>query len=159
MLSIRLIDTGEPEAQQQLDAFRRASSLDTLLLEDSPELRVVTEIVEAVRQRGDEAVAECSARFDHVDLVPAAFRIPASQIEAAGRNCDPQVREAIRTAAQNVRKFQEHMKIRPAGVLCDGGRRLEARIDPIRRVGICVPGMSAPLPSSVIMTAVPAQVA
>lgn len=159
MLAINIIDTSEPGSAAALEGLRRRLSLSAMLLDDSPEMRSVAQIVSAIRHKGDEAVAEYTAKFDHVEFVPAAFRVPPAQIEAAGRNCPDGLRQAIRLAAGNVRRFQEHIRLRPAGPLIDGERRLEARVDPLGRVAVCVPGASAPLPSTVIMTVVPAQVA
>jgi histidinol dehydrogenase len=92
-------------------------------------------------------------KFDDVTLTPEQFRVPAEQLKQSHDQMKPDLLLAIRQAIKNVRKYQEEIFI--------GKRREHAgtKYTPIRRVGICVPGASAPLPSTVIMTAVPAQVA
>jgi histidinol dehydrogenase len=113
----------------------------------------VLDIVRRVASEGDAAVSEYMERFDSVELTPEQFRVPADQLKLAHGQIAPGLLEAIRRAIKNVRKYQEE--------IFTGNRREHAGIKytPIRRVGICVPGASAPLPSTVIMAAVPAQVA
>jgi histidinol dehydrogenase len=110
-------------------------------------------ILREVSEHGDSAVAAFTEKFDNVRLTPAEFRIQASEMAKAHASIDPSLMESLRKAIANVRKYQSEIfigdKMSHSGV----------RYTPIRRVGICVPGASAPLPSTVIMTAVPAQVA
>lgn len=121
---------------------------------DSSEEEVVQlkKIISAVRQKGDEAVAKFTEKFDSVKLTPEQFRILPNDLKKAHNEIDKNLLESIQQAIANVRKYQEEIFI---------GNRKQSGIKytPIRRVGICVPGASAPLPSTVIMTAVPAQVA
>jgi len=91
-----------------------------------------------------------------VELEPSQFRIAADELSKAHDSLDPTLLASLRKAIANVRAYQEKIFI---------GRRSEfsqgtgIRYVPIRRAGICVPGAAAPLPSTVIMTVVPAQVA
>ena len=119
----------------------------------SQENQQVVDILSAVADRGDKAVAEYTKKFDGVKLTPAQFRISKEQLEQAHADIDRDLLASLRQAIDNVRAYQQDILINkgdlPRGI----------RYTPIRRVGVCVPGASAPLPSTVIMTAVPAQVA
>ena len=115
----------------------------------------VLKIVRNVAERGDEAVAEYTEEFDKVKLVPSQFRVSPEELRKAHtmlQEDDKDLLASIRQAIQNVRAYQTEIFIGKS-------RHPGIKYTPIRRVGVCVPGASAPLPSTVIMTAVPAQVA
>ena len=116
-------------------------------------------MVEAVRSRGDEAVAEYTEKFDHTMLTADRFRVPQQTIDAAMAAMPPQVIEAMERAAANIRRYQEAMLARDPEPLDVDGRRLAMLYRPLRRVGVYVPGGATAYPSSVLMNAVPAQVA
>ena len=113
---------------------------------------IVRDIFADVAERGDEAVAEYTEKFDGVSLKPEQFKITQQQLKKAGEEIDPQLLTALKKAIENVRKYQ-------ADVFTANNKQNLIKYTPIKKVGICVPGASAPLPSTVIMTAVPAQVA
>lgn len=117
------------------------------------ENQLVVDILSDVGKRGDKAVTEYTEKFDGVSLTPEQFRVGADEMEQAYRQIDSGLLACLREAIENVRVYQKDILIDmenlPRGI----------RYTPIKRVGICVPGASAPLPSTVIMTAVPAQVA
>jgi len=117
------------------------------------ENQLVVDILRNVGKHGDKAVAEYTEKFDGVKLTPEQFRISADELDKAYRQIDSGLLSSLRQAIDNVRAYQKDILIDmdnlPRGI----------RYTPIRRVGICVPGASVPLPSTVIMTAVPAQVA
>jgi histidinol dehydrogenase len=119
----------------------------------SDEYQRVAEILRNVADRGDQALAEYTEKFDGVKLTPPEFRVSKDQLDKAHRDIDQDVLTCLREAIENVRAYQKDILIdknaSPRGI----------RYTPIRRVGVCVPGASAPLPSTVIMTVVPAQVA
>ncbi len=125
-----------------------------------PELMAsVQEIVRDVRERGDDAVLEYTRRFDGVDLTADRMRVPASEIEAAYRSTDPELIRTITAAAENIRRFHAAQK-QTSWFIEDGdGVVLGRRILPIERVGILIPGASAPLFSTLLMAAVPARIA
>jgi histidinol dehydrogenase len=103
--------------------------------------------------RGDEAVAEYTEKFDSVKLTPEQFRVSTEERKKAHAEINKKLLASLRQAIANVRKYQSEIFI--------GDKNIHTGIKytPIKRVGVCVPGASAPLPSTVIMTAVPAQVA
>ncbi|MBL7185415.1 MAG: histidinol dehydrogenase [Phycisphaerae bacterium] len=119
----------------------------------SSENQQVVDILRNVADHGDKAVAKYTAEFDQVKLKPDQFRVGEEDLEKARRQIDNDILASLRQAIDNVWAYQRDILITkdnlPRGI----------RYTPIKRVGICVPGASAPLPSTVIMTAVPAQVA
>jgi len=116
----------------------------------------VEQILRDVVAKGDKAVVEYTEKFDGVKLTPAQFRVSESDLKNAHEKIAPELLGSIRKSIENVKRYQKEIYI-GHNKKCSGGT--EIKYTPIKRVGICVPGASAPLPSTVIMTAVPAQVA
>jgi histidinol dehydrogenase len=112
----------------------------------------VIKILGKVAKDGDKAIIEFTNKFDKVKLAPNQFMVPEEELKKAHDNIDKELLGSLRCAIDNVRKYQEEIFV---------GKTIPGKVKytPIERVGICVPGASAPLPSTVIMTAVPAQVA
>ncbi len=113
-------------------------------------------IIDRVREKGDLALKEYTLRFDGAEL--DHFRVPPAAFSAALENVDGRMSEAIGRAKSNIEKFHRNQLSSswwhsgPGWI--SGQRRL-----PLERVGIYIPGGTAPYPSSVLMTAVPARVA
>ncbi len=112
----------------------------------------VVDILREVREQGDLAIVRFTEEYDHVKLTPEQFRVSKEDLQNAHKEIKKDLLESIRQAIKNVRKYQEDIYI---GTFRHPG----IKYTPIKRIGICVPGASVPLPSTVIMTAVPAQVA
>lgn len=119
----------------------------------------VAQILAQVRARGDAAVAEYTRRFDGVSLDPTRFRVPATALDEARRAADPELMAAVAEASANVRAFHERQRLNSWFMEDGDGVVLGKRVRPLDRVGLCVPGGQAPLLSSLLMVAVPAQVA
>lgn len=117
--------------------------------------RKVAAILEDVRARGYEAVREYSLRFDRAE----PHEIPQSKLEAAYAACDPQLVAAMEHAARNIRDYNERLLTQSAEWTAPDGGRVGRIVRGLTRVGIYVPGGTAAYPSSVLMNAVPAQVA
>ena len=134
-----------------LVAAKRESSADVDL--------TVADIIDDVRHRGDESLAELSLRFDRVEIGRIGLKIGAPDIEAATGACDKIALEALKLAHARMMDF--HLRQKPADVRFTDplGVELGWRWRPIRSVGLYVPGGAASYPSSVIMNAVPAKVA
>jgi histidinol dehydrogenase len=117
----------------------------------------VKEIVSEVVKQRDEAIRKFTKVYDGVDLTPDEFRISKENLKAAHKETQKNLKlyESICRAIKNVRKYQKEIFIANKKANQHPG----IKYTPIKRVGICVPGASAPLPSTVIMCAVPAQVA
>lgn len=151
---MKILTTSDKNYQQELAKIRSPfKPLDFELM------KVVQAVIEDVAQNGDLAVCELTQKFDHVALSPDQLRVPEDEIDRAYNQTDPKTRQAIQLSIDNVRRYQDHIKVYQQIPLKSDGSELRTRYAPIARVGICVPGGSAPLASTVIMTAVPAQVA
>ena len=118
-------------------------------------LATVAPIVADVRERGDEALLEWTSRFDGPR--PNGIRVPAERLDAA--QVDADVLDALRRMIDAVRRFSEAQRPADTSVEAAPGIVSERRWLPLGAVGVCVPSGRLPLPSSLVMTAVPALVA
>lgn len=116
----------------------------------------VAQILVSVRERGDAALHEWSAKLDKVELED--FEVPFSRLAEAFNALPDALSRALATAADRIRAFHQRQPL-ASWATDDLGGRLGQRLTPIRRAGIYVPGGSAPLPSSLLMSAIPARVA
>src|SRR5271170_3374072 len=119
----------------------------------------VAAILEDVRARGDEALAEYSLRFDRIDLPRLGVRIGEDEIVAAIDDCDPEALDALELAHSRVLAYHQRQKPQDASFTDSTGVKLGWRWRPIEAVGLYVPGGAASYPSSVLMNAAPAKVA
>ena len=110
----------------------------------------------AVRDRGDEALRDLTSTFDHLDVEEVV--VPDAVLQQAVDDLDPEMRATLERSIERVRWFHERAKPQAWEDERDG-MRMGVWFNPIRRVGAYVPGGLCPLPSSAIMTVVPAQVA
>ena len=118
--------------------------------------RQVAEIVADVRERGDKALLRYARTFDRLD---GDFEVTRKEMMAAVRAVPAPVRNAISKAAKNIRTVAKRQVPRGWKVRVAGGVTVEQRIVPLDRVGCYVPGGRYPLPSSLLMTAIPAAAA
>jgi len=119
--------------------------------------KAVLEILTQVKQEGDQAVLAFTEKFDRVHLT--SMKVSEAEIEQAQTAVSQEVRQALQEAAENIRTFHEKQKRQSWMQTSDSGTILGQLIRPLRRVGIYVPGGRAAYPSSVLMNAIPAQVA
>jgi hypothetical protein len=117
----------------------------------------VTRIIDTVRRDGDAALRRYAQQFDGVTV--DALLVGAEELEAAYAQVDAAFLAAIRQAAANIRAFHEKQKRTSWFDLQPSGTMLGQIVRPLRRVGLYVPGGKAAYPSSVLMNAIPAQVA
>ena len=145
---IRILDSNDADAVARL--------LDRDSRQDATVERRVRGIVGAVRERGDAAVLEFARKFDNLD---DAMEVSRAEMRRLARQVGPEVRDAITLAARNIRTVAQ--KQVPSGwrVRTAAGVSIEQRITPLERVGCYVPGGRYPLPSSLLMTAIPARIA
>ncbi|NYJ23732.1 histidinol dehydrogenase [Leifsonia shinshuensis] len=120
-------------------------------------VRVATELIDDVRARGAAALAEQAETFD--GGAPASVRVPASEIAAAVTALPADVRAALEEAIVRVREATAAQVPPPAETRIGPGATIVQRWQPVERAGLYVPGGKAVYPSSVVMNAVPAQVA
>ena len=151
-----LIAETEADRQQKLENLHRRLVESTYFEAGDEKNTQLLNIIESVRKRGDSALKELTEKYDGVLLQPENFRITKAELQNAHAAIDKKLLKSIRQSIKNVEKYQKKIFIGrkrnvsgPAGI----------RYTPIKRAGLCVPGASAPLPSTVIMTAVPAIVA
>ena len=121
----------------------------------SPE-QAVTRILKEVRRDGDSALRHWTHRLDGLDLQPAP--VSKEAIQSALESIPPAQREALELAARRIEAFHRRQPL-TSWFTNDLGGTLGQIIRPIQRVGLYVPGGTAPLPSSVLMSAIPARVA
>jgi histidinol dehydrogenase len=145
------------------DADFNARLRKLLAFEDAAESAVddtVRQIIADVRQRGDAAVIEYSNRFDRLNAkILSDLTIGRERLEAALENISAEQRQALEIAAQRIRDYHRHQLADSWQYTDQDGSVLGQRITPMDRVGLYVPGGKASYPSSVLMNALPAQVA
>lgn len=115
-------------------------------------------IIADVRARGDAAVREHTKRLDGVELA-GDYAVPAAELEARLAALTPELRAALETAAANIRAYHEREVLAPWRATLAQGQVVGQQVVPLQAAGLYVPGGLADYPSSVLMTAVPAQVA
>lgn len=119
----------------------------------------VKEIIEQVRSRGDEAVLEYTSRFDGCRLTPDTMEVTAEEIRKAYEELTPEFIEVLKKSAANIRAYHKKQLRNSWFDAKEDGTILGQKITPLNRVGVYVPGGTAPLSSSVLMNIVPARVA
>lgn len=121
--------------------------------------RAVREIIDGVRRDGDKALIEYSRRFDRIDLEKTGIAITKAEIDAAVATAQPETVAALELARDRIRAHHERQLPRDDRYTDPLGVELGSRWTAIESVGLYVPGGTASYPSSVLMNAVPAQVA
>lgn len=147
-----LISYKQPDFEDMLSKLRFAVVHAARFRIDSEENEQLRNIVKDVMKRGDDAVAEYTEKFDGIKLIPEQFKVNQNELENAHKEIDAKLLNSLRKAIENIRKYQE-------GIFVGNLKHPGIRYTPIKRVGVCIPGASVPLPSTVIMIVVPAQVA
>lgn len=117
----------------------------------------VSDVIAKVRNEGDAALRELTAKFDGV--TPESIRVSSGEIEEACARLTPEMKQALEQAYSNIAKFHEAQKPQPIKVETQPGVVCEQVTRAINTVGLYIPGGSAPLPSTVLMLGVPAQIA
>jgi histidinol dehydrogenase len=146
--AIRIIRAGDAAAVSALVDRRpaRTPAID----------RAVAAIIDRVRRRGDRALLSFARKFDRLQ---GAMEVTPEEMRASARTVPPAVKRAIETAAGNIRAVATRQIPRTWTVSPVPGLRITQRVTALDRVGCYVPGGRYPLPSSLLMTAIPAVVA
>ena len=121
--------------------------------------KTVKEIIDSVRENGDEALISYEKKFDRCDLTPETLRVSEQEIREAYEALDPALVEVMRKAAENIRVYHEKQKRTSWITTREDGVILGQKVTPIEVSGCYVPGGRAVYPSSVLMNIVPAKVA
>ena len=119
--------------------------------------QTVANVLADVKTRGDEAVKGYELKFDHIDLDELA--VSEAEMEEAGNLVSKPLREAIELAHENILKFHESQRFRTKKVETQPGVVCWQKSVPIEKVGLYIPGGTAPLFSTVLMLATPAKIA
>ena len=117
----------------------------------------VDEIIREVRRRGDEALRDYTRRFDGAEIQD--LWVSAEEFDAARRAVDPYFLETLKEAAENIRRFHERQRHNDFVLTDRSGIVMGQRWTPIERVGVCVPRSPEAFPSTILMNAIPAQIA
>ncbi|HCG6120403.1 TPA: histidinol dehydrogenase [Vibrio parahaemolyticus] len=117
----------------------------------------VADVIAKVRTQGDAALLELTEKFDRVK--PESIRVPSKEINAASERLSAEMKQALEQAYSNIAKFHKAQRPQPIKVETQPGVMCEQVTRPIQKVGLYIPGGSAPLPSTVLMLGVPAKIA
>ncbi|WP_437228311.1 histidinol dehydrogenase [Planctomicrobium sp. SH661] len=174
-LKIRIIDCADGQSQQLFAELREklsprgnvvspAGRQRTIELFGEPlsPQQVVEKVCDDVRVRGLAALLDYTQKFDRKELTAETLRVSAAELKAAHAQADPGFLETIRRIRENILEFQQAILTQDVAIqrrFDDARIELRQRYLPLKRIGICVPGGAAAYPSTVLMTAVPAQAA
>ena len=145
------VDAREMASQDVVARLRRPGGFLSPKVRDS-----ARRIVEDVRARGDEALMEYAERFDGVR--PDPMRVPEEEIERSRASISAEIEESFLAAFANVSAFHEREMDR-SWEMSRNGATVGQRVRPLRRAGVYVPGGHGAYPSTLMMAAIPAQVA
>ena len=148
---VKVLDARDVDPKELIPQLRRPGSFLSEKVRNA-----ARRIVADVRERGDEALLEYTERFDGVR--PDPIRVPTEEIREARDALSPKIEESLHVAIENVRFFHEQELDRSWETNRDGAM-VGQKVRPLRRAGLYVPGGHGAYPSTLLMTAVPAQVA
>jgi histidinol dehydrogenase len=149
------IVTHLPDAKAELQRICDRTHDDAVVLKEA----TVREILQTVRRNGDAALIHYSREFDGFELTSDQLRVSGSEIDAAYQQISKDLLDAIRLAHQQITAFHRQRVPRSWVHYGEDGIVLGKRYTPVDRAGLYVPGGRAAYPSTVLMNAVPAQVA
>jgi len=118
--------------------------------------QAVTQIMNSVREQGDQALRRWSLTLDNTDM--ETFLTPPGKLKTAFQDLSPDLKNALETAADRIRDFHRRQPL-PNWTTSEMGGILGQRVTAVERAGVYVPGGTAPLPSSLLMSVIPAQAA
>ncbi len=151
---VQFLSTIDPGFEAAFAALLRAKR------EDSPDVdAAVDTILRDVAERGDAAVIELTERFDGLNLTPETLAFSTDEIDAACASVPAAERAALETAAARITAYHARQKPEDAQWTDETGAALGWRWSAVGAAGLYVPGGLASYPSSVLMNAIPAQVA
>ncbi len=148
------LDSNAPGFEAQFSALLSAKREEAVDVDDT-----VAAIIADVRARGDAAVIALTARFDRLDLTPETLAFTQGEIDAHCARVPEHERAALELAAERIRAYHARQRPEDARWTDERGAELGWRWGPVAAAGLYVPGGQASYPSSVLMNAIPAQVA
>jgi len=153
LLAVRFLTTSTEDFDRELAAFCREAAVPVQITES------VAAILADVRERGDEAVAHYAEKFDGARLAPSAFCVAPEDLAAAHARLPFEERSAIESAHAAILAYNCEGLAQAWQAKNPHGAMVGEKFDPIRRVGLYVPGGQVPLVSTVLMTATLAKIA
>ena len=155
MVDIKRLNASDSTFWDELEALLAWESVS-----DDAVFTAVKDIIQGVRQRGDEAVVEFTNRFDRMSVASMAeLEIPMSRITASLDKIPADQLAALKLSAQRIRDYHQRQKQASWSYTEENGTMLGQQVTALDRVGLYVPGGKAAYPSSVLMNAIPAKVA
>lgn len=143
---------------EKLTQSQKEAALRRPVMSVNDELKeVVFKIISDVRQRGDEALIEQALNFDKAQI--SSIKVSKDEIQNAEKKLDNALKEAIKVAYVNIKKFHEAQIFKNIDIETMSGVRCELVTRPIEKVGLYIPGGLAPLFSTALMLAIPAKIA
>jgi len=149
-MTLPIIEWNELSAPDQTRALRRPAIEESELLSTQ-----VRNIINRVKEKGDEALFELTENFDNVAL--SSLAVSQEKIDQAKRNISVERLAAIETAYAQIKRFHQAQQFNNISVETSPGIQCELRSEAVESVGLYIPAGSAPLPSTVLMLGVPAQ--
>ena len=144
---IKMLNYNELSYDEIFSRFEPTSSVED----------VVSDIIKTVKECGDKALFDYTARFDKAQL--SALQVTMEEIEEARSVVEPKFIDILERAAKNIRKFHEAQKRQSFIINDEDGIVMGQKIIPVDRAGLYVPGGTAAYPSTVLMDAIPAKIA
>lgn len=151
---MKVIRHRDEDFAEQIQSLTVRSSLFDPVIEER-----TRSICEAVRQRGDEAVLELTRKFDGAQLTADDLVVTKAELQKATSAADTQLREALKAASANISTFSQLARRHDWDTRNQEGGRVGEKFDPFQRVGLYIPGGTAPLVSTALMTILLAKVA
>ena len=139
------------------DALSPAEFLNRDIRAEEDVSAAVDLVLANVRKHGDDALREYTRRFDGAEL--EELWVTAQEFDAARKAVDPYFMETLKEAAENIRRFHQRQKHNDFILTDRPGMVMGQRWTPIEKVGICVPRSPEAFPSTILMNAIPAQIA
>jgi len=154
-MNIKQINTQDTQFWSKLDQLLAWESVS-----DDAVFNTVSQVLKEVKNNGDQAVLEFTAKFDQLNAKSVAeLELSKDRLKQAYEELNEETRDALNTSAQRVRAYAEHQKMDSWQYTETDGTVLGQKITPLDRAGLYVPGGKAAYPSSVLMNAIPAKVA
>jgi histidinol dehydrogenase len=151
---MRILQVGKKDFEKQFEIVISRGREDLEAVE-----RLVDNILQKVKAKGDEAVLEYTRRFDDMDLSPSQLRVSREEIEEAYERIPKKDLEALKLASERIASFHRRQLVNSWFESTADGIVLGQIVTPLKRIGAYIPGGENPYPSTVLMTLIPAKIA
>jgi histidinol dehydrogenase len=148
------MNTKDPDFEKDFESIRKK----TLTVSAQVQL-TVEKIFKSIQKYGDKGLFHYTRRFESHRITKKSMRVRDTEIGSAQKLIPPEDLATLKVAARRIREFHKHQGIKEFRIKDKAGAVLAQRVIPLQRVGICIPAGTAPLASTVLMTAIPAKIA